>query len=204
MNEQVIPLPSDEDLPPEAVRLLGTLPPLNVFRAVAGLPRSLRPFLELGGSILDGANLTPSERELAILRVAHLTGAGYERQQHEQLGRSAGLSEAEIEATATASPGELLGENGALVCQATDEITNEVRLSDETLAAVREHWGDGGAAELILTVGYYNMVSRFLESMRVPLESEELLANMTPTEMARGRRARNESGEGGIRTRDGV
>ncbi len=190
MTEQGIPLPRDEDLPPEALKILAGLPPLNVFRAVAGLPASLRPFLQLGGSILSGSHLTPGERELAILRVAHLTSAGYERQQHEQLGRSAGLSEEEIEATATASPGEVLTAEGALVCRATDEITNDIRLSDETLTAVRERWGDQGAAELILTVGYYNMVSRFLESMRVPLETDQLLAETTPAEMARGGRER--------------
>lgn len=190
MTEQAIPLPSDDDLPPEAVKILAALPPLNVFRAVAGLPSSLRPFLELGGSILAGSNLTPGQRELAILRVAHLTSAAYERQQHEQLGRSVGLSEAEIEATATPSPEDLLAEDGALVCRATDEITNDVRLSDETLAEVRERWGDNGAAELILTVGYYNMVSRFLESMRVPLETDELLTDTNPAQMARGGRER--------------
>ena len=35
--------------------------------------------------------------------------------------------------------------------------------------------GDSGARELILVVAYYNMVSRFLESARVPLEGHDLL-----------------------------
>jgi AhpD family alkylhydroperoxidase len=175
-----IPLPTDDALTPEAREILGALPPLNVFRAVAALPASLRPFLELGGSLLGGANLTPAERELAILRVAHVTHAAYERQQHEQLGRAVGLTDAEIEATTAADPGDTLPADGALICRATDEITRDVRLSDEALALVRERWGDAGAAELILTVGYYNMVSRFLESARVPLETTELLVDTTP------------------------
>lgn len=37
-----------------------------------------------------------------------------------------------------------------------------------------------GAAELILCCSYYNMVSRFLESARVPLEDAPLLADRTP------------------------
>src|SRR5437879_4066663 len=175
-----LPLPTDEDLTPQAREILDALPPLNVFRAVAGLPKSLRPFLELGGSLLGGEHLEPGEREIAILRVAHVTDAPYERQQHEQLGRAVGLSEEEIAATASDSPGEGLSADGALICRATDEISREVRLSDEALALVRERWGDGGAAELILTISYYNMVSRFLESTRVPLEVEELLADKTP------------------------
>src|SRR5262249_11848166 len=162
MTAAGLPLPADEDLPPDAVQVLAALPPLNVFRAVAILPSSLRPFLELGGSILGGSELTPREREFAILRVAHLTAAEYERQQHVQLARSLGVSDEEIEATASAAPGERLPVDESLICQAAEEITRDVRLSDETLDAVRDRWGDKGAAELILTVGYYNMVSRFL------------------------------------------
>ena len=175
-----LPLPADDALTPEAREILAALPPLNVFRAVAALPASLRPFLELGGSLLGGTNLKPAERELAILRVAHLTQAAYERQQHEQLGRAVGLTEAEIEATTAARPGDTLPADGALICRATDEITRDVRLSDEALALVRGRWGDAGAAELVLTVGYYNMVSRFLESARVPLETTDLLTGTTP------------------------
>ena len=188
MSESGLPLPSDADLTPEAREILGALPPLNVFRAVAMLPASLRPFLELGGSLLSGAHLTPAERELAILRVAHLTDAAYERQQHEQLGRAVGLTEPEIEATAAERPADTLPADGALISRAADEITRDVRLSDEALALVRARWGDAGAAELILTVGYYNMVSRFLESARVPLEATDLLADATPEGIVRGAR----------------
>jgi len=183
MTTAGLPLPTDQELPPEAVRALAALPPLNVFRAVAILPTSLRPFLELGGSILGGTELTPRDREFAILRVAHLTAAAYERQQHEQLARSLGMSDAEIGATASPAPGEQLPADESLICQATDEITREVRLSDKTFDAVRKRWGDKGTAELILTVGYYNMVSRFLESARVPLETSEILAEKTTAQI---------------------
>lgn len=183
-------LPTDDELTPEARETLAALPPLNVFRALAALPASLRPFLELGGSILAGSHLTAPERELAILRVAHMTNAAYERQQHEQLGRAVGLDDAQIAATATASPGRVLAADGALICRAADEITRDVRLSDTALALVLERWGRDGAAELILTVGYYNMVSRFLESTRVPLETERLLADTTPDAMVRAGRDR--------------
>ena len=53
MTAEGIPLPTDAELTPEAREILGALPPLNVFRAVAALPASLRPFLELGGSLLE-------------------------------------------------------------------------------------------------------------------------------------------------------
>jgi alkylhydroperoxidase family enzyme len=189
MTASGLPLPSDKELPPEAAQTLAALPPLNVFRAVAILPASLRPFLELGGSILAGSELTAREREFAILRVAHLTAAAYERQQHEQLARSLGMSDEEIDATAAAAPGERLPDDESLICRAAEEITRDVRLSDQTFDAVRARWGDKGTAELILTVGYYNMVSRFLESARVPLETSEILTDRTPDQLVREGRA---------------
>jgi alkylhydroperoxidase family enzyme len=167
-----LPLPTDAELPADATRILGELPPLNVFRAVAGIPAALRPFLQLGGALLAG--------ELAILRVAHLTEAAYERHQHEQLARLAGLTQSEIDATTLEHPSRQLGPDHALICQATDEITASVRLADHTLALVRARWGDPGARELILVVAYYNMVSRFLESARVPLEDQDLLGQGFP------------------------
>jgi len=190
MTDAGLPLPTDDELAPEAREVIAALPPLNVFRAVAALPGSLRPFLELGASLLSGRHLTPAERELAILRVAHLTDAGYERQQHEQLAAAAGLDDAEIEATALEDPAAGLDADGALICAATDEITRDVRLSDATLARVRERWGDDGARELILTVGYYNMVSRFLESTRVPLEEGNPLGDTDPERLVREARER--------------
>jgi AhpD family alkylhydroperoxidase len=194
MTDAGLPLPTDDELAPEAAEILAALPPLNVFRAVAALPASLRPFLELGASLLSGESLTPAERELAILRVAHVTGAAYERQQHEQLAAAVGLDAAQIAVTASDDPAAGLDGDGALLCAATDEITRDVRLSDSTLARVRERWGDDGARELILTVGYYNMVSRYLESARVPLEEASVLGGADPERLVREGRER--AGEG--------
>jgi alkylhydroperoxidase family enzyme len=171
-----LPLPADAELSPETRSILARMPPLNVFRAVAAVPAALRPFLQLGGALLGGEHLTAAERELAILRVAHRTHASYERHQHEQLGRLAGLSDAEIAATADVDE-EVLSDDQRLICRASDEITASVRLSDETLADLRARWGDDGARELILLVGYYNMVSRFLESARVPIEDADHLGD---------------------------
>jgi AhpD family alkylhydroperoxidase len=151
---------------------------------VAGLPASLRPFLELGGSLLGDTHVPPRVRELAILRVAHVTGAAYEWRQHEQIARNVGASDAEIESVRSNDPGEALDQEAALACRAADEISRDVRLSDDALALLTERYGPRGASSLILCVAYYNMVSRFLESTRVEIEPEDLLAGKTPGTIA--------------------
>lgn len=177
-----IPLPADDELKPEHSEALANLPPLNVFRMIAGAPRAFRPFLELGGAVLSTA-LDARRREIAVLRVAHATDAPYEWAQHEQLARNVGVSDAEIDAIATEEPVASLEEECNLICRVADEVTRDVRLSDGTLERIVERYGAREAAELILLVSYYNMVSRFLESTRVELEAEPLLGNRTPDSM---------------------
>lgn len=168
-----LPLPGDDDLDERSREILAALPPLNVFRMVAWRPEALRPFLQLGGAILGDPEIDARTRETAILRVAHPTQASYEWAQHEQIGRSAGLTDAEIKAIRSDDPGAGLDADGALAARVAEEITRDVRLSDEALELLLDRYGPRGAASLILCAGYYNLVSRFLESTRVELESEE-------------------------------
>ena len=166
-----IPLPTDDELTPDHREMLTKVPPLNVFRMVAGTRGGLRPFLQLGAAALS-SSMDARRREIAVLRVAHATGAGYERAQHERLARLAGVSEEEITAIAAEEPVASLDEEANLICRVADEVSRDVRLSDDALARLIEHYGAREASDVILLVSYYNMVSRFLESTRVELEEE--------------------------------
>ena len=166
-----IPLPTDDELTPEHREILEKVPPLNLFRMVAGTRRGLRPFLQLGGAVLS-SSLDARRREIAVLRVAHATNAGYERAQHERLARNAGVTWREIEVIASEEPVSSLDDESNLICRVADEVSRNVRLSDDTLGQIIDRYGSREAAELILLVSYYNMVSRFLESTRVQLEGE--------------------------------
>ncbi len=166
-----IPLPRDDELSPEHREILTKVPPLHVFRMVAGTQKGLRPFLQLGAAALS-SSMDARRREMAVLRVAHATGAGYERAQHERLARLAGVTEEEIAAIADEEPVASLDEEANLICRVADEVSRDVRLSDEALAHLIERYGAREASDVILLVSYYNMVSRFLESTRVELEDE--------------------------------
>jgi alkylhydroperoxidase family enzyme len=148
--------------------------------------------MELGGAVLSTA-LDARRREIAVLRVAHATDARYEWAQHEQLAQNSGVTEAEIGVIGTEPRVTSLDEECNLICRVADEVTRDVRLSDEALAQIIDRYGPREATELILLVSYYNMVSRLLESTRVELEDEPLLAERTPGSLARrppGREAR--------------
>lgn len=165
-----IPLPTDDQLPADIRETLATLPPVNVFRMMANAPASFHGFLQLAGSILLQSELDGRRREIAVLRVAHVTGASYEWAQHVRLAQMAGVTREEIDCIGVDGPVRGLDEEGALLCRVAEEISRDVRLSDEALAAVLARYGVRQATELILCCSYFNMLSRFLESTRVELE----------------------------------
>ncbi len=167
-----IPLPTDEQLPAGARKILGNLPPANVFRMVANAPSSLAGFVQLAGSILLQSELDGRLREIAVLRVAHVTGSRYEWEQHIRIAAQMGVTTAEMALLATDSPVQGLGEKELLVCRAAEEISRDVRLSDEALSALLATFGQRQTTELILCCAYFNMLSRFLESTRVELDAD--------------------------------
>jgi len=179
-----VPLPRDEDLD-EAVRAtLGSLPPLHVFRMMANAPANFQPFLALAGSVLVGAEFDARKREIAVLRVARVTPSQYEWTQRERLGRNLGVTDAEMEIIRREDPVESLDAEGNLLCRVADEISRDVRLSDEALAAILDRYGVRQATELIVCCSYFNMLSRFLESTRVELEAEDWIGDRTPEKIA--------------------
>jgi AhpD family alkylhydroperoxidase len=172
-----IPLATDAELTPELREVLDSLPALNIFRMLANAPTNLRPFVDYGMSLLLATELDPRKREIAILRVAHVTRSKYEWTQHATLARRVGVTDAEIAAIALDGPVRGLDEEGRLLCRVAEEISRDVRLSDEALRAILDRYGRRQAVELILCCSHFNMVSRILESTRVELEPENLLEN---------------------------
>ena len=167
-----IPLPADADLAPDIREALSLL---NIFRMLANAPASFKPLVDLAASILLQSEFDARKREIAVLRVAHVTRSGYEWTQHVALAKRAGVSEEEINKIAVSGPVTGFDEEGNLLCRVADEISRDVRLSDAALDAVVARYGVRQATELILCCSYFNMLSRFIESTRVELESPLVL-----------------------------
>jgi 4-carboxymuconolactone decarboxylase len=170
-----IPLPSDDQLPADIRDTLTNLPPVNVFRMMPNAPASFHGFLQLAGSILMQSEFDSRKREIAILRVAHVTRSSYEWTQHVRLARQIGVTQEEIDQIGVDGPVQGLDEESLLLCRVAEEISRDIRLSDEALEAILTRYGVRQATELILCCSYFNMLSRFPESTRVELESTPAL-----------------------------
>lgn len=167
-----IDYPDPSGLEPGTQDLLAKLPPLNLFRMMAGSERMLKEFVDLGNQILFRSQLDPVLREIAILRVGVLSGASYEVHQHERVGRAVGMSDALIAAVRVGPAATDLDEIQRSVMRFTDDVVANVRAGDETFDAVAAVLSARELQELTLTIGYYMMVSRFLETFDIELEDE--------------------------------
>lgn len=167
-----IVMPRDAELSDAIRATLSQLPPLNVFRMMAAVPASFQPFVDIARSVLVGGSFDPHLRELAILRVGAVTRASYEWRQHAAFAPKVGVTPDELAAVSAIGTVSDLTADQNLVCRVADEISLQVRLSNEALQALIDRFGNAGAAELILCVSYFNMLSRFLESTRVPFEKK--------------------------------
>lgn len=165
-----------------AARAFESASPLNIFRMMAHAGPLFGRFMQFGHGILAETELDPSLRELAILRVGHLSGAAYEVQQHETIARQTGMREALLEAARTGDAGAL-DELEAQVLAFTEDVVKNVRASDATFAPLLARLGPRQLQELTITIGFYMLVSRFLETFDVDLEDGEVpdLARMTRT-----------------------
>lgn len=167
-----IPYPAPDEPDAEAAALLAKLPPLNLFRMLAGPPGLLRAFTRLGNHVLFGSTLDPLLRELAIVRVGLLSGAGYEVRQHDRIARSVGASEELLAGLREGPDADVFDDAQRAVLRFTDEVVADVRASDRALSDAMAVVGPTGVQELTVAIGYYMMVCRYLETIGIDPEDE--------------------------------
>lgn len=158
-------------LPVELQEVVTANGSLNVFRMMMHSP-SLGPgVLALGDAVLRRNSLPDTLRELAIVRVGRVYGAAYEVHHHDKIARLVGLGEEALDATQTGSAGDLSGSEAAVLA-ATDRLLARHTLGaaerDELLAFLTVNQ----LADLVVTVGFYQLVCEFLNTFEVGIEGE--------------------------------
>ena len=158
---------------PAPVReLLERLPvSLNVFRMMAHAETDFRPLLQLGTAILGRQKLLPKLRELVILRVAALSPARYEWVQHVPIAHATGATPEQVAALERGDVAAACFDAvERLVLRFATEVVQKVRASDATFAELARLVSPQEVVELIVTVGYYMMLARLLETTAVDLD----------------------------------
>ncbi|KWX57838.1 carboxymuconolactone decarboxylase family protein [Mycobacterium sp. NAZ190054] len=174
---RVAPLPADQWDEAVDKALSGLMPaerrnPEATGNLVATLmrhPRLARGFLRFNFHLLYGSTLPERLRELAVLRVAHLTDCEYEWRHHVAMGLEAGLTDDVI---AGIERGEASGELDRAVLAAVDELHHDSVVSDPTWAALSDHLDERQLMDLVFTIGCYGSLAMAINTFGVEPDSE--------------------------------
>ena len=145
--------------------------PVNLYRALGNHPALTAAWTEFANSIRHDSRTPRALRELMILRTAQLAHSEYEWAHHLRMARKAGVAEAKIAALANWRTDAAFDakERAAL---ALTEAVMACKVTDEVHAEAKRHFSDAEYVELSLTAGFYAMVSRMLDAMRVELDDD--------------------------------
>jgi len=170
-----IPYPDRDTLQPETREVLEKLgeAPLNIFRMLAGGEGLLRAFMRFGNHLLFRSKLDPVLREVAIVRVGVLSGATYEVHQHDRISRDLGMSDELLAAVRRGPDDPAFDDLQRLVMRYTDDVVKNVRASDATFDPLLAALSVQEMQELTVTIGFYMLVSRYLETFGVDIEQAD-------------------------------
>ena len=142
----------------------------NLFRMQLYNPAVADGWLRLGTAVRFNSELDDATREMAICLVARTTRAEYEWRAHRRIALEQGFSEQALDNIVNWRQGEF-DERQRAVLALTEELTKNVEVQDATFAAASKHLSPRQLVELVTTVGYYNMVARFLVGLQIDLEA---------------------------------
>jgi len=150
--------------------ILGKNRNANIFRMMAHSPSYFEQYCRLGGAIRHKGELDPVVRELAITRTGILCEAPYEIVAHKRIGKNAGVTDEQNAALQDWRSATCFNEVQRAALAFTDEIVKLRRPTDATFEAISARLTPAALIELQLSVGFYIMTSKFLETFAIDME----------------------------------
>src|SRR4051794_33741650 len=139
----------------------------NLYRVLLNNPRIAEGWLSLFTAIRQQSDLDGRYRELAIMLIAVVNGADYEYVQHIPFALKAGLAQAQLDDLRDWRSSKLFEDADRAVLEYAEVMTRSIQVPDEVFAAVARHFDAKQTVELTATIAGYNLVSRFLEALKV-------------------------------------
>ncbi|HVC25494.1 MAG TPA: carboxymuconolactone decarboxylase family protein [Acidimicrobiales bacterium] len=123
----------------------------------------------VGAALRFESALFPREREVAVLELAYHRRSEFEWYAHERVGRAAGLDEGELAALRTGGPCATLSAGEQSARRVTERLCSVRDMDDETFADAVATLGEVKLGDLVVLVGYYDLLALLLATWRVPL-----------------------------------
>lgn len=142
----------------------------NIFRMMAHSPDYFVQYCRLGGAIRNKGELDPVVRELAITRTGILCEAPYEIVAHKRIGKNVGVTDEQNAALENWQSATCFTETQRAALAFADEIVKLKKPTDATFKAIAARLTPGALIELQLSVGFYIMTSKFLETFEIDMQ----------------------------------
>ncbi|MBI1327126.1 MAG: peroxidase-related enzyme [Alphaproteobacteria bacterium] len=152
---QRIPQITEAETSPETAKLFEGLQAkmgkiINIFKTMGHAPSALEAYLNFSGAMAK-SSLTPAQRELIALAVAGANHCDYCASAHTQIGKGAGLSDADTQAALNAKATD--AKTQALVTFARTVNDKRGNVSDADVKAMRDAgWGNQQIVEAVAVV----------------------------------------------------
>ena len=168
-----IPYPDSQQTDDKARAILEKLPALNILRMLSHSSAVLEGVAVMGNALLANGTLDPVLREIAIIRTGVLKQSAYEVHQHQRIGRQLGMSEELLAAIHEGPHAAAFSPLQQQVMRLTDDVVANSRASDATFAPLGSQLSPAQMVELLICIGFYTMVSNFLNSMDIEIEAAD-------------------------------
>lgn len=172
--------PDLEALPDELKAIIAGKNHANVYKMLMHTPNLAPSFTAMADEVMWSKSWPATWRELAIVRVGRHFNAPYEVHQHEAIGRLMGLSDEKLQAIVLGADQSDLDEAERTIVRLTDAIVTNHTLTDAEREEATALMNPNQFADFVMTVGYYQMVSNFLNVFQVGLEEHSIIAAPKP------------------------
>ncbi|WP_158862312.1 carboxymuconolactone decarboxylase family protein [Leifsonia sp. AG29] len=175
----VVPLPDDDELRAALGPDADLATQLNVGKMFAGTGSFFPVLVQLVSAVFTTPDIDGRHRETIILRAAMRMDSAYEWQANEVMARNVGLTDDEIDAIAGDRDLDALDPELSLLCRAADEAYTGHTLNDATLGEMLDAFGATLTRRYAVVLGWFSMLSLFLNITRVPLETSDKIGGRT-------------------------
>jgi alkylhydroperoxidase family enzyme len=171
-----LPLLDRDDLPEadravyDRLRASRGVPTGNIWRVLANAPNLLDRILLLADELRHGVVIDKRFRELAVLMVGIVANSQYEFDHHWNSAVKAGISREKLESLAQFEISPLFDDAERAVLHYAREAS-QAEVADATWNALRAHFDERQATEIVVTVAWYACVVRILVPLKIENEA---------------------------------
>src|SRR5262245_38340516 len=137
----------------------------NIWKLMAHSPLTLETFMPFYKALIAKSSLDSKLRELAYLKTSLINDCVYCAGSHKAAGMKFGVTEQQLNELDTYESSSAYSRVEKLVLRYAEELTKNVKTSDELMKELRKHLTEAQIVELNLTIGVANLTNRFNVSL---------------------------------------